>query len=159
MNLLLFFISIRINNLCLFHKMSAMNAFLIYYIDEIGLQHKHRPPPIMTTKGGKPQATSHNIPRSTTTTLIACVNAPGTPLPPLCMYKGKGANGDLLDGALLDLLEGAILGTGLAMSDSMWSNGVVLKYLQKKCLKYTQTGANANEYIYLCLMAIHLIYH
>ena len=69
---------------------------LIYNLDESGFSPEHSPPKIVTTVKGP----NHVIttPRRDTTTLISCVNALGTALPPFLIFKGKRLMEDLLKG-------------------------------------------------------------
>ena len=113
---------------------------LIYNLDETGLQPEHRPSSVIASKSNKPQAITS--PRSTTVTLIACANAAGTALPPYYVFKGKRTNSELLKGALP--------GTGIALTETGWSNKTVFKtYLQDHFLKYAQAGINVDDHILL----------
>lgn len=58
----------------------------IYNLDETGISPEHRPPNIIAPVREKAHAVTS--PRSSTTTLIACVNAAGTHLPPYFVFKG-----------------------------------------------------------------------
>lgn len=56
-------------------------------MDETGISPEHRPPNVIAPL--KEKAQSVTSPRSATTTLIACVNAAGTCIPPYFVFKGK----------------------------------------------------------------------
>ena len=101
----------------------------IYNLDETGLQPEHRPPNVIAPPNSKPQAIVS--PRSTTTTLIGCVNALGNALPPFFIFKGKRYNPDLM--------KGASTGARGVMSDSGWSNGDIFQqYLQDHFLPHVK---------------------
>ena len=110
---------------------------LIYNLDETGLQLEHRPLKVIAGKSSyKTQAITS--PNSATTTLIACINAAGTALPPFYVFKGKLRN--------YDLLHGAAPNSAYEMSESGWSNGQILvKYLKTHFLKYIQKGLVDNH--------------
>ena len=75
-------------------------------------------------------------------TLIACANAAGTALSSYYVFKGKRTNSELLKGALP--------GTGIALTETGWSNKTVFKtYLQDHFLKYAQAGINVDDHILL----------
>jgi hypothetical protein len=59
---------------------------LIYNLDETGISPEHRPPNVIAPTKEKAQAVTS--PRSSTTTVIACVNAAGGQLPPYFVFKG-----------------------------------------------------------------------
>ena len=112
----------------------------IFNLDETGLQPEHRPPNVIASSDSKPQ--SITSPRGTTVTLIGCINAIGSSLPPYFVFKGKQMNTDLMTGALP--------GSGYAMSETGWSNSNIFKrYLQEHFLTYSQAGKNANEHTLL----------
>jgi len=68
---------------------------LIYNLDETGLQPEHRPPLVISHKAIK-NTQSITSPNSTTVTMISCINAAGTTLPPYYVFKGKLENKILL---------------------------------------------------------------
>lgn len=93
----------------------------VFNVDETGIQPEHRPPNVIAPVGQK----THSVtsPRSTTTTVIGCVSAAGSSLPPYYVFKGKRLNPELLKGSLP--------GSKGVMSDSGWSNGELFKvYLE-----------------------------
>ncbi|XP_052276674.1 uncharacterized protein LOC127875923 [Dreissena polymorpha] len=106
---------------------------LIYNLDETGIQPEHRPSKVITgVSSSKTQAVTS--PNTGTTTIVACVNAAGTALPPYYVFKGKRTNDDLL--------KNAAVGANYAMSDSGWVNGeVLMKYLEEHFLKFVQRGS------------------
>lgn len=110
---------------------------LIYNLDETGLQPEHRPSKVIAGKSsGKIQAVTS--PNSSTTTLIACINAAGTALPPFYVFKGKLRNDDFLKGAAPN--------ADYEMTETGWSNGqVLMKYLKNHFLKYVQKGFGDNN--------------
>ncbi|XP_053372904.1 uncharacterized protein LOC123565518 [Mercenaria mercenaria] len=108
----------------------------IYNLDETGLQPDHRPPNIIAKLNSKPQAITS--PRSTTTTLIGCVNAIGNYVPPFFVFKGKRFNPDLM--------ESTSSGARGEMSESGWSNGDIFKkYLTEHFLPYARAGADTSQ--------------
>lgn len=112
----------------------------IYNLDETGLQPEHRPPNIIGNPKTKCQAITS--PRSTTTTLIGCINALGHALPPYFVFKGKRFNPDLL--------KGSCVGTKGVMSDSGWSNSQLFQqYLEEHFLPYVRPCASDNQPILL----------
>ena len=84
----------------------------IYNLDETGLQQQHRPQNIIATKEGV-KAQSVVSPRSSTTTMIGCVNAMGQALPPFFIFQGKRL--------VPELMTNASVGAGATMTDSGWS--------------------------------------
>ena len=111
----------------------------IYNLDETGLQPEHRPPNVIAPPNSKPQAIVS--PRSTTTTLIGCVNALGNALPPFFIFKGKRYNPDLM--------KGASTGARGVMSESGWSNGDIFQqYLQDHFLPHVK-GQTQDEPVLL----------
>jgi len=110
---------------------------LIYNLDETGIQPEHRPSKVITgVSACKTQAVTS--PNTGTTTIIACVNATGTAIPPYYVFKGKRLNDSLMTNAAT--------GAAYAMSDSGWVNGTVLmEYLDKHFLKYVQRGSGDNN--------------
>ncbi|XP_060581496.1 uncharacterized protein LOC132738084 [Ruditapes philippinarum] len=88
-------------NMVLTENCLQFKPHLIYNLDETGLQPEHRPSKVIAGKSsGKIQAVTS--PNSSTTTLIACINAAGTALPPFYVFKGKLRNDELLKGAALN---------------------------------------------------------
>jgi hypothetical protein len=112
----------------------------IYNIDETGLQPEHRPPNVIAGVNSKPQAVTS--PRSTTTTLIGCVNAIGNSLPPYFVFKGKRFNPDLM--------KGKSAGAAGTVSDSGWSNAKVFRsYLDDHFLPNVRPFAGNDQHILL----------
>ena len=109
---------------------------MIYSLSKTELQPELRPPSVIASKSGKPQAVT--APRGTTVTLIACENAAGTALPPYYVFKGKRTNSYLLKGALP--------GTDIALTETGWSNK---SNLQDHFLKYAQAGIKGDDHILL----------
>ena len=108
----------------------------IYNIDETGIQPDHRPPNIIASVNSKPQ--SITSPRSTTTTVIGCVNAVGNSLPPFFVFKGKRFNPNLM--------KGASPGSNYAMSESGWSNGQIFKdYLENHFLPNVRSRTDNSQ--------------
>ncbi|MES9884138.1 MAG: hypothetical protein ABW185_25105 [Sedimenticola sp.] len=108
----------------------------IYNIDETGIQPEHRPPNIIAPVNSKPQAITS--PRSTTTTVIGCVSASGTSLPPFYVFKGKRFNQELMNGAAP--------GSRGVMSDSGWSNSDIFRgYLSDHFLPNIGTGEDGQH--------------
>lgn len=121
------------------HSLSDKPQF-IFNLDETGIQPEHRPPNIIAPVTGKPQSVTS--PRSTTTTVIACVNAAGNHLPPYFIYKGKRMN--------TDLNKGSSPGTRIVMSETGWSNSDVFKdYLQNHFLPNVRSSTNESQPILL----------
>ena len=109
---------------------------LIYNIDETGLQPEHRPPNVVANPNFKTQAVTS--PRSTTTTLISCVNALGNTLPPYFVFKGKRFNPDLI--------KGASPGTNYTMTESGWSNAEVFEtFLKDHFIPYARPSSSENQ--------------
>ena len=105
----------------------------IYNLDETGLQPNHTPPNIIGPVNTK--AESLISPKSSTTTLIGCVNAIGNSLPPYFIFKGKRYNPLLM--------EGASAGSKANMSDSGWSNlNIFENYLREHFLPYAKPTAD-----------------
>ncbi|XP_060604540.1 uncharacterized protein LOC132757309 [Ruditapes philippinarum] len=97
----------------------------IYNLDENGLQTDHRPYNVVANSNSKCQAITS--PRSSTTTLIGCVNALRQLLPPFFVFKGKRFNPDLM--------KGSSVGAKGVMSDSGWSNAAIFQqYLEEHFL-------------------------
>lgn len=70
-----------------FEKYSLHNRpDLIYNLDETGISPEHRPPNVIAPSQGKTHAVTS--PRSSNTTIIACVNAAGNHIPPYFVFKG-----------------------------------------------------------------------
>jgi hypothetical protein len=104
----------------------------VYNLDETGLQPDHRPPNVIASVKTKPQAITS--PRSTTTTLIACINALGHSIPPFFIFKGVRFNPELM--------KGATFGSKGVMSETGWSNGQIFKeYLKDHFLPYARPCA------------------
>jgi hypothetical protein len=124
-------------NMVLTENCLQFKPHLIYNLDETGLQPEHRPSKVIAGKSsGKIQAVTS--PNSSTTTLIACINAAGTALPPFYVFKGKLRNDELLKGAAPN--------SAYEMSDSGWSNGqILMKYLKNHFVKYVQKGLGDNN--------------
>ena len=92
----------------------------MFNLDETGLQPYHKYPNIIAAPNSKPQAIVS--PKSTTVTLIGCVNAIGNSLPPYFVFEGKRWN--------QKLMKGASPGARGILSDSGWSNSTIFhKYL------------------------------
>ena len=105
----------------------------IYNVDETGLQPEHKPPKVIGNPNTKIQAITS--PRSTTTTVIACVNAFGHSLPPFFIFKGKRWNPELM--------KGACFGAKGIMSETGWSNGEIFrKFLEEHFLPFVGSAAN-----------------
>ena len=103
----------------------------IYNVDETGLPPEHKPPNIVASTESKPQTITS--PRSTTVTMIGCVNALGNSVPPHFVFKGKRNNPDLM--------EGASAGATSSMSESGWSNRVIFQsYLEDHFMKHVQSS-------------------
>lgn len=112
----------------------------IYNLDETGLQPDHRPPNVIGPLNTKPQAITS--PRSTTTTLIGCVNAVGNSVPPFFVFKGKRMNSDLMDGAST--------GARGEMSESGWSNLEIFEtYLKEHFLPFARAGTDTSQPVLL----------
>lgn len=112
----------------------------IYNLDETGIQPEHRPPNIIAPLNERAQAVTS--PRSTTTTIIGCVNAMGNHLPPYFIFKGKRQNPDLM--------KGTSPGSHYTMSDSGWSNAQIFReYLETHFLPNVRRGSNDNQVILL----------
>ena len=91
----------------------------ILNLEETGLRPEHKLSNVIGDPSTKIQAAT-----STTTTVIACVNAFGTALPPFFIFKGKRWNPDLM--------KGACTGAKGNMSDRGWSNSNIFKkYLEE----------------------------
>ena len=110
---------------------------LIYNLDETGLQPNHTPPNVIAPANSKPQ--SITSPRSTTVTLLGCINAIGNSLPPFFVFKGKRYNPDLM--------KGASTGAVGVMSESGWSNSTIFQqYLQDHFLRFKQSDADPSQH-------------
>ena len=108
----------------------------IYNLDETGLQPDHRPANTISSVNVKPQVITS--PRSTTTTLVGCINAIGHAIPPYFVFKGKRFHADLM--------KGKCAGADGEMSDSEWSNGDIFrKYLKDHFLPYARSGTDATH--------------
>ncbi|KAH3843766.1 hypothetical protein DPMN_117297 [Dreissena polymorpha] len=105
----------------------------IYNVDETGIQPEYRPPNVIAPLHEKAQAVTS--PRSTTTTIIRCVNTVGNSIPPFFVLKDKRQNPDLMkleqiiqfqspDGPMLKHLEKSSSFTSCRMygGDSMTTN-------------------------------------
>ena len=113
---------------------------LIYNLDETGLQPNHTPPNVIAPSNSKPQ--SITSPRSTTVTLLGCINAIGNSLPPFFVFKGKRYNPDLM--------KGATAGSVGVMSDSGWSNSTNFQqYLQDHFLRFKQSDPDPAQHTLL----------
>ncbi|XP_052217931.1 uncharacterized protein LOC127835535 [Dreissena polymorpha] len=109
---------------------------LIYNLDETGIQPEHRPSKVITgVSSSKTQA--ETSPNTGTTTIVACVNAAGTAIPPYYVFKGKRINDKFMNNAAA--------GAAYTMSDSGWVNGeVLMKYFNEHFLKFVQRGSGDN---------------
>jgi hypothetical protein len=114
---------------------------MIYNLDETGLKPEHRPSSVVAPKSSR-NVQSVTSPNSTTVTLISCISASGSVIPPFYVFKGKRYN--------TELLHGALPGSGMSMSDSGWSNSTIfMKYLKDHFLKYVVTRQDPTEHILL----------
>ena len=105
----------------------------IFNVDETGLQPEHKPPNVIGNPNIKVQAITS--PRSTTTTVIACLNALGQSLPPFFVFKGKRWNPELMKGACF----GA---KGVMSETGWWSNGEIFrKFLEEPFLLFVGSVA------------------
>ncbi|XP_071499248.1 uncharacterized protein [Diadema antillarum] len=98
----------------------------IYNIDETNFNADHKPPQVVSDRGEKRSnsITSHRI---GTTTILACGSAIGRALPPFYIFKGKRK--------ISDLMNGALPGSQMCMTESGWSNGDVFRnYLEQHFL-------------------------
>ncbi|XP_052256481.1 uncharacterized protein LOC127861841 [Dreissena polymorpha] len=111
-------------------------SHLIYNLAETRIQPEHRPSKVITgVSATKTQAVTS--PNTGTTTIVACVNAAGTAIPPYYIFKGKRPN-DML-------MTNATAGAAYTMSDSVWVNGeVLMKNLNEHFLKFVQRGSGDN---------------
>ena len=89
----------------------------IFNIDETGITTEHKPPKVVSS--AQSNAQSITSPRGSLTTVISCTSASGQVLPPYFVFKGKRA--------IPELLEKAMPGTKMTMSDSGWSNGRIFQ--------------------------------
>lgn len=85
------------------------------------MQPEHKPPNIIANPETTPPAVTS--PRSSTTTMIGCVNALGNTIPPFFIFKGKRRNPELM--------KGACNGADGTMSETGWINTEILRlYLE-----------------------------
>lgn len=70
----------------------------IFNMDETGLQLNNRPGYVLAKKGSKAVSTITSTEKGETITVIACCNAEGTFLPPVCIMKGKNKKSEFEDG-------------------------------------------------------------
>lgn len=70
----------------------------IYNMDESGLQLNNRPGHVIAKKGSKNIAALTSGEKGETITIIACCNAEGYFLPPVCIFKGKNIKSEWNDG-------------------------------------------------------------
>ena len=114
----------------------------IFNLDETGIQPEHKPANVIANPNYKTQAITS--PKSTTTTVIGCVNAMGNTLPPYFIFKGKRWNPDLM--------KGASAGANGTLSDSGWSNSDIFKtYLEDHFLPLVRPSTSSNQPILLLL--------
>ena len=112
---------------------------MVYNMDETNFNAEHKPPKVVGEKGKKTNSIiSH---RSATTTLIACGNAAGRSLPPYYVFKGKRRTPELLDGALP--------GSNMDMTESGWSNTEVLTNFLKNHFLPNLPPRQDDEYVLL----------
>jgi hypothetical protein len=70
----------------------------IYNMDEIGLQIINKGEKIIATKGAQEIYRLTSGEKGETTTIVACCNAEGNFLPPLCIFKGANNQPEFVDG-------------------------------------------------------------
>ena len=83
----------------------------VYNVDETGMPLDHRPPKVLAVKGQKKvrYCTSGN---KSQITVIGCVNATGTAIPPFVIFDAKSLN--------IEWTEGEVPGTTYGLSDRGW---------------------------------------
>ena len=83
----------------------------LYNVDETGMPLDHRPPKVLAVKGQKKvrYCTSGN---KSQITVIGCVNATGTAIPPFVIFDAKSLN--------IEWTEGEVPGTIYGLSDRGW---------------------------------------
>lgn len=69
----------------------------IYNVDETGLQLNNRPGHVIAEKGAKDVVTLTSGEKGETISCIACINAEGAFLPPVCVFKGKNLKTEWTD--------------------------------------------------------------
>ena len=69
----------------------------IYNVDETGIPLDHRPPKVVTRKGQK-KVRSRTTGNKSQITVIGCVNAAGSHIPPFVIFDAKNLNHDWTDG-------------------------------------------------------------
>lgn len=69
----------------------------IYNVDETGLQLNNRPGHVLAEKGAKDVVTITSGEKGETISCIACCNAEGVFLPPVCVFKGKNLKPEWTD--------------------------------------------------------------
>ncbi|XP_052225347.1 uncharacterized protein LOC127840920 [Dreissena polymorpha] len=107
---------------------------LIYNLDETGIQLR----PVIT-KISTSKIISVTFPNTGNTTIVACVNAAGTALPPYYVFEGKQSETNDT------FMNNATAGSAYTMSDSGCVNSeVFMKYLNEHFLKFVQRGSSDN---------------
>jgi len=67
----------------------------IFNVDETGLQLNNRPGEVIAAKGSKVVT---SITSGETVTVVSCISAEGSYLPPFCIFKGKNKKAEYGDG-------------------------------------------------------------
>jgi DDE superfamily endonuclease/helix-turn-helix, Psq domain len=119
--------------LCLEEHSLADKPHLIFNIDEKGITTEHKPPSIIGSASHCPPAVTSG--RGKTVTLLGCISASGTSLPPFFVFPGKRMNERLL--------EGKSPGADGTVSETGWSNHAIFRhYIQNHFVKFIPGRGN-----------------
>lgn len=92
----------------------------IYNADESGLSTVQKPQKILATTGRKQVGVITSAERGTNTTVVCCVNAVGTFVPPMMIFPRKNMKNELVDGAPTGTL-------GVALQSGWMTTEIFLK--------------------------------
>ena len=90
----------------------------IYNVDETGIPLDHRPPKVVTRKGQK-KVRSHTSGNKSQITIIGCINAAGSHIPPFVIFDAKNLNHNWT--------EGEVPGTTHGTSQKGWMDTQLFK--------------------------------